>query len=137
SASGKNSWIELTITEGRNRQIHRMMEAIGQEVSRLIRVGYGPLSIDGLARASVRPLEETELHALRVLAGLAEPLPAVPRNVARRPSSAPSRAKERPVRGAYGASRGGPRKPTNGARASAKPPAKKRSFYEGRKRPPR
>ena len=73
AANGKSSWIELTITEGRNRQIHRMLESIGHEVARLIRVGYGPLVVGELRRAKWRPLTPEELDALRDLAGIEAP----------------------------------------------------------------
>ncbi len=77
---GLQSWIELTITEGRNRQVHRMMEAIGQEVSRLVRVAYGPLTTDGMARGKWRHLTSDELAELAHLAGVevaaAKPRPA-------------------------------------------------------------
>jgi 23S rRNA pseudouridine2605 synthase len=70
AANGKSSWVEITITEGRNRQIHRMLESLGHEISRLIRVGYGPLVVGELRRAKWRPLSPEELDGLRELAGL-------------------------------------------------------------------
>ncbi len=68
---GKHSWIELQITEGRNRQVHRMLESLGHQVSRLVRVGYGPLSTERLARGKWRRLEAEEVAALAALAGVA------------------------------------------------------------------
>jgi 23S rRNA pseudouridine2605 synthase len=86
SESGKHSWIELSITEGRNRQIHRMMEAIGHEVSRLVRVGYGPLGITALPRGKWRRLTPDELQQLGELAGVRPPRPEEPaRRAPRRP----------------------------------------------------
>jgi pseudouridine synthase len=62
----------VTIHEGRNRQVHRMFEAIGRTVKRLDRVAYGPVTIEGLARGAVRKLTVRELRELRRLAGLQE-----------------------------------------------------------------
>ncbi len=50
---GANSWITVTIREGKNREIRRVMEALGLEVTRLIRTDYGPFSLGKLERSSV------------------------------------------------------------------------------------
>ncbi|MCI5085937.1 MAG: pseudouridine synthase, partial [Rhodovulum sp.] len=47
-------WIELTITEGRNRQVRRMTAAVGHPTLRLIRYRIGNWSIDGLANGEWR-----------------------------------------------------------------------------------
>ncbi|MEI8105552.1 MAG: pseudouridine synthase [Actinomycetes bacterium] len=57
--------IELTIHEGRNRQVRRMLETVGHPVRRLHRSGYGPLSIAGLAPGEWRELTRDEIDALR------------------------------------------------------------------------
>lgn len=62
-----NCWIEMIIHEGRNRQIRRMIETLGLEVLKLIRVGIGPLKIDTLQRGEYRPLTPAELRALQTL----------------------------------------------------------------------
>jgi len=59
------SFIELTITEGRNRQVRRMLEAIGSRVLELRRTGLGPLSMEGLPAGRHRALTDAELAALR------------------------------------------------------------------------
>ena len=49
-SSGRNLWIELTITEGKNREVRRILEYLGLQVNRLIRTGYGPFNIGDLPR---------------------------------------------------------------------------------------
>ncbi len=49
SKRGDNAWIEVMITEGKNREIRRVMEWLGLKVNRLIRVGYGPFALGDLA----------------------------------------------------------------------------------------
>jgi 23S rRNA pseudouridine2605 synthase len=57
--------IELTIHEGRNRQVKRMLEAIGHRVKRLHRSRYGPLAVGGLEPGQWRELEPSEVEQLR------------------------------------------------------------------------
>jgi 23S rRNA pseudouridine2605 synthase len=57
--------LSMTIREGRNRQVKRMVEAVGGRVTSLRRVREGPLTLDGLPEGSTRTLTETELTALR------------------------------------------------------------------------
>jgi pseudouridine synthase len=58
--------IELTIHEGRNRQVKRMLEAVGHRVQTLHRSSYGPLSLEGLEPGAWRELEPSEVERLRV-----------------------------------------------------------------------
>jgi len=60
----KNSWLEMVLDEGKNRQIRRMLEARGIEVLRLIRVAIGPLQLGEAAKGSVRALTQNEKRAL-------------------------------------------------------------------------
>jgi 23S rRNA pseudouridine2605 synthase len=57
--------LELTIHEGRNRQVRRMVEAIGRRVVRLHRSRYGPLTLEGLELGAWRRLEPLEVERLR------------------------------------------------------------------------
>ena len=57
--------VELTIHEGRNRQVKRMLERVGHPVRRLHRPRYGSLSVDGLAPGEWRELTREEVDALR------------------------------------------------------------------------
>ncbi len=63
-----NAWLEITVTEGRNRLIRRMLAALGHPVSKLRRESFGTISIRGMARGSLRPLTGEELRRLRDLA---------------------------------------------------------------------
>jgi 23S rRNA pseudouridine2605 synthase len=60
--------IELTIHEGRNRQVRRMCQAVGHPVIELQRTRFGPLTLDGLAPGQHRQLTRAELARLRELA---------------------------------------------------------------------
>jgi 23S rRNA pseudouridine2605 synthase len=60
----KNSWLEIVLDEGKNRQIRRMFEYLGIEVLRLIRVAIGPLELGKLAKGEFRALTSAEKSAL-------------------------------------------------------------------------
>ena len=68
----KNSWLEITLDEGKNRQIRRLLEAQGVRVLRLVRVSIGPLEPGNLKKGSVRRLtlqEKKDLdQAVRAIA---------------------------------------------------------------------
>src|SRR5262249_21259845 len=56
----KNSWLEITLDEGRSRQIRRIFDQVGIEVLRLVRVAIGPLAIADLPKGATRVLTPTE-----------------------------------------------------------------------------
>lgn len=60
----KNAWIEVVLDEGRNRQIRRMLEVLGFEVLRLVRVAIGPLPLGDLAKGAYRRLTDEEVRQL-------------------------------------------------------------------------
>jgi pseudouridine synthase len=61
---GPSSRFELTLTEGRNRQVRRMVKEVGAKVTKLARVSIGPLELGTLASGAVRPLSAAEVRAL-------------------------------------------------------------------------
>lgn len=60
----RNSWVEIILDEGKNRQIRRMLEGLGVEVLRLIRVAIGPLLLGDLTKGGVRDLTVGEKAAI-------------------------------------------------------------------------
>jgi 23S rRNA pseudouridine2605 synthase len=60
----KNSWLEIVLDEGKNRQIRRMLEAVGIEVLRLVRVAIGPLVLGDLAKGECREIKAEEKASL-------------------------------------------------------------------------
>jgi 23S rRNA pseudouridine2605 synthase len=63
-AGQKNCWLEIILDEGKNRQIRRMMESVGVEVLRLVRVAIGPLQLGKLAKGECRALSPAEKRML-------------------------------------------------------------------------
>ncbi|MDO8886104.1 pseudouridine synthase [Candidatus Oleimmundimicrobium sp.] len=61
----KNSVIEISISEGRKRQVRRMFKAIGHNIIKLKRINYGPLSVEGLKLGEYRYLTDTEVKLLK------------------------------------------------------------------------
>jgi 23S rRNA pseudouridine2605 synthase len=60
----KNSWLEIVLDEGKNRQIRRLLAALGIEVLRLVRIAIGPLRLGDLSKGKVRQLTLEEKAAL-------------------------------------------------------------------------
>ncbi|MDT0575229.1 RNA pseudouridine synthase [Croceicoccus sp. F390] len=60
--TGRNQWIELTLTEGKNREVRRVLEHLGLQVSRLMRLAYGPFVLGNLARGATEEVPQIEVE---------------------------------------------------------------------------
>ncbi|MBR0683675.1 rRNA pseudouridine synthase [Roseomonas eburnea] len=108
---GTNAWLTVSIKEGKNREVRRVMAHLGLEVTRLIRTAYGPFQLGALPRGAV---EEVNAKVLRDQLGLDAPKrlrEAVLAPIAEAPAEGPRRAPRarnaamgprRPVRGREG-----------------------------------
>ena len=118
--SGLNRWIQMTLREGKNREVRRVLEHLGLQVSRLIRVGYGPFALGDLPRGAAVELPAKEVVKLAQSLGVeivaaASPVPVAPvRATAKPPRPVPR-------------SPNGPAKPDNrpwGSRRKVKGPVR-------------
>ncbi|WP_070157359.1 pseudouridine synthase [Sphingobium phenoxybenzoativorans] len=64
-STGHNKWIELTLKEGKNREVRRVLEHLGLQVSRLIRTKYGPFELGELASGAVTEVRQHDLVVFR------------------------------------------------------------------------
>ena len=68
--TGRNGWIEMTLTEGKNREVRRVLEYLGLKVNRLIRTRYGPFTLGGSEPGALAEIRRDELDGfLRSLKG--------------------------------------------------------------------
>jgi 23S rRNA pseudouridine2605 synthase len=96
-SESKHSWLAITLHEGKSRQIHRMLEALGYMVTKLQRVAFANLTFHGLRVGDARELTQQELNDLRDLVGLDHRAVARGRWTARREQTdIPRRAKAKP-----------------------------------------
>jgi len=63
--TGRNCWIEMSLTEGKNREVRRVLEHLGLQISRLIRTAYGPFSVAGLDPSDADEVDKAEIAAFR------------------------------------------------------------------------
>ncbi len=126
---GSNCWYRVTISEGRNREVRRMLESVGHAVSRLIRIRYGAMVLPrGLKRGAWMELDEGDIRALVQAAGNGARNSGTPREPGAEPGSPAGRNKRR------GAGRsGGPRGANAGSRGPAQGQAKPSGMPGGMK----
>jgi 23S rRNA pseudouridine2605 synthase len=98
--TGSNCWIDVTLAEGKNREVRRALESLGLKVNRLIRVTYGPFALDDLGPGALEEVDPAELLAQ---VGNLIPEKRRPKAFARRDTSAarpqhakPLHAKQKP-----------------------------------------
>jgi len=63
--TGQNQWIELTLTEGKNREVRRVLEHLGLKVTRLIRTAYGPFKLADMPKGAAAEVRKEELERFR------------------------------------------------------------------------
>ena len=63
--TGRNCWIEMSLSEGKNREVRNVLAFLGLQVSRLIRTAYGPVDVYGMEPGDVDELSQSELDAFR------------------------------------------------------------------------
>lgn len=102
-STGRNQWIEVTITEGKNREVRRVLEHLGLEVSRLLRTAYGPFELLDLPRGQAVEIRQVEVERFRraLVGGTGTDIKL----------SAPQQARARIARSAPRRSDDAPRKP--------------------------
>ena len=90
SPRGPDAIVEITLREGRNRQVRRMCEAVGHPVMTLDRTAFGPLSVAGLKTGHSRELTAHEIRALQKSAGLGPGATKVVPKASKRPPALPT-----------------------------------------------
>lgn len=105
---GESTWLRIVLSEGKNREIRRMLAKLEHKVLRLKRVAIGPIEIGRLAQGKSRPLKADEVRELKRLAAQAGPADDVTGVEAMAPAPAPTSRRPR-----------GTRKPARGPRRTS------------------
>ncbi len=100
---GVNQWYRVVITEGRNREVRKLFDAVGLTVNRLIRVRYGAIVLPrGLKRGIWVELGESDVRAVKSLAGMDRQDFAQPQGQGQQGRAANNKSQQRPQNGAKG-----------------------------------
>ncbi|RJT21148.1 pseudouridine synthase [Chakrabartia godavariana] len=111
--TGANTWVEMRLTEGKNREVRRVLEHLGLRVSRLIRTSYGPFVLGDLERGQVAEVDRNQLFTFRQALskqGGPKPRPASDERPLDKPR--PARPAPRSDRAAPAPSKRSPSRPT-------------------------
>ena len=129
--TGRHTWLEFELHEGKNRQIHRMSEAIGSSLLKLMRVAYAGLELGELPTGTARALTPREVSMLRAEVGLAPPVEAELQPPPRRgPARGDTYSGGRPMRS------GPPRREGFGGDRPMRSGPPRREGFGGDRRPP-
>lgn len=122
--TGRNQWIELTLSEGKNREVRRVLDHLGLQVSRLLRIAYGPFLLSDLPRGAAEEVRPADVERFRAALNLA------PETF--EPARPPRQADPAPARGQKPAPRAdAPAQPAEGAKPKpARKPAPRRKLEQ-------
>jgi 23S rRNA pseudouridine2605 synthase len=139
--TGRNAWIELKLTEGKNREVRRVLEHLGLQVSRLLRTSYGPFQLADLPTGAVDEVRQHDLVAFRkgLKGGKSMPVFAPERDEGRSASRGDVQSRDRPQRSRGAKPGGGAPRPSGepGRRVSGSPSSRPDERGEGRPAPRR